>query len=240
MPEPSEPVVTVVVAAGSGTRLGGETPKALREIAGRPLVLRSIERLAAGGCTHAVVVVPADAASEFQAGLRDAPIPCTFVSGGAVRQDSVRFGLDAVAADPALAGCRVVLIHDAARALVPAEVVGRVIGAVRAGAVAVIPVVPVIDTIRQVTGSGSRVVDRSDLRAVQTPQGFDLRTISDAHALLVREGLEVTDDAAACEHAGHSVVLVEGSRESLKVTEPLDLVFAEAIARAGEREVCRG
>jgi len=99
--------------------------------------------------------------------------------------------------------------------------------------------VPVIDTIRQVTASGSRVVDRSDLRAVQTPQGFDLGTIAQAHALLVCEGLEVTDDAAACEHAGHTVTLVEGARESLKVTEPLDLVLAEAIARADAQEGCR-
>ena len=229
MLEPIEPVVAVVVAAGSGVRLGGGVPKALRDLAGRPLVTRSVEQLASGGCTHAVVVVADGVQEAFAAALASAPIPCRFVLGGAVRQDSVRHGLDAVAADPALAGCRVVLVHDAARALVPASVVAAVIAAVRGGAPAVIPVVPVIDTIREVTTEGSRVIDRSVLRAVQTPQGFDRRTLTDAHALIAADGIEVTDDAAACEYAGHGVTLVEGARESMKVTEPLDLVLAEAI-----------
>jgi 2-C-methyl-D-erythritol 4-phosphate cytidylyltransferase len=230
MLEPIEPVVAVVVAAGSGVRLGGGVPKALRDLAGRPLVTRSVEQLASGGCTHAVVVVADGVQDLFADALAAAPIPCRLVLGGAVRQDSVRHGLDAVDADPALAGCRVVLVHDAARALVPASVVAGVIAAVRAGAKAVIPVVPVIDTIRQVTDAGSRVVDRSVLRAVQTPQGFDRRTLTDAHAIVAADGFEVTDDAAACEYAGHDVTLVEGARESMKVTEPLDLVLAEAIA----------
>ncbi|HQD61498.1 MAG TPA: 2-C-methyl-D-erythritol 4-phosphate cytidylyltransferase [Propioniciclava tarda] len=232
MTEPREPVVALVVAAGSGVRLGGEVPKALREIAGRPLVLRSVEQLAGGGCTHAVVVVAAGTEDAFAAALASAPVPVRLVRGGAERQDSVRLGLDAVAADPSLAGCRVVLVHDAARALVPAAVVARVIAAVQGGAPAVIPVTTVIDSVRQVLPSGSSVVDRATLRAVQTPQGFDLATLRAAHELIARDGVAVTDDAAACEHAGHSVVLVEGAREAMKITEPLDLVLAEAIARA--------
>ncbi|SMO66876.1 2-C-methyl-D-erythritol 4-phosphate cytidylyltransferase [Propioniciclava tarda] len=232
MTEPTEPVVALVVAAGSGVRLGGEVPKALREIAGRPLVLRSVEQLAGGGCTHAVVVVAAGTEDAFAAALASAPVPVRLVRGGAERQDSVRLGLDAVAADPSLAGCRVVLVHDAARALVPAAVVARVIAAVQGGAPAVIPVTTVIDSVRQVLPGGSSVVDRATLRAVQTPQGFDLATLRAAHELIARDGVAVTDDAAACEHAGHSVVLVEGAREAMKITEPLDLVLAEAIARA--------
>ncbi len=231
MQEPVEPVVAVVVAAGSGTRLGGGPPKALRRVAGRSLVARSVGQLAAGGCTAAVVVVAAGTEDAFAADLADAPIPCLFALGGAERQDSVRHGLDAVRAAPALADCRIVLVHDAARAFVPDEVVARVIDTVRGGAVAVVPVVPVVDTVRAVDGAGSAVVDRSALRAVQTPQGFDRATLVAAHAQVAADGVVVTDDAAACEHAGRAVTLVAGSRRSLKVTEPLDLVFAEALAR---------
>lgn len=230
MLQTQEPVVAVVVAAGSGVRLGGEGPKALREVGGRPLVLRSIEQLASGGCTHALVVLAPGTQDAFAAALAAAPIPVSYVVGGAVRQDSVRFGLAAVAADPALGASRIVLVHDAARALVPSEVVRRVIDAVASGAVAVIPVVPVIDTVRELTTDGSNVVDRSALRAVQTPQGFDRRVLTEAHARVAADGVEVTDDAAVCEYLGHPVTLVEGARESMKVTEPLDLVLAEAIA----------
>lgn len=233
MPEPREPVVAVVVAAGSGTRLGGLVPKALRLVAGRSLVARSVAQLAAGGCTAAVVVVSAGTEDDFAAALADAPVPCTLVLGGAERQDSVRHGLDAIGAASELAGCRVVLVHDAARALVPAAVVAGVIEAVRGGSPAVVPVVPVIDTIRALDAAGSSVVDRSALRAVQTPQGFDRATLAEAHARIAADGVPVTDDAAACEHAGHRVTLVAGSRRSLKITEPLDLVLAEALA-AGE------
>ncbi len=230
MQEPIEPVVAVVVAAGSGTRLGGETPKALRTVAGRSLVARSVAQLAAGGCTAAVVVVAAGMQDAFAADLAASPIPCTVVLGGAERQDSVRHGLDALGAAADLAGCRIVLVHDAARAFVPADVVARVIAAVRAGAPAVVPVVPVVDTIRSLDAAGSAVVDRSALRAVQTPQGFDRAALEEAHARIAAEGVQVTDDAAACEHVGHRVDLVPGSRRSLKVTEPLDLLIAEALA----------
>ncbi len=219
-----------MVAAGSGTRLGGESPKALREVGGVSLVARSVALLAEGGCTDAIVVVSDGTQDAFGAALAWSPIPVRLVPGGAARQDSVRLGLDAVAADPRLGACGVVLVHDAARALVPPAVVERVVAAVRGGAAAVIPVIAVVDTIRQLTDAGSCVVDRATLRAVQTPQGFDRAALADAHALIARDRVDVTDDAAACEYAGHPVTLVEGSRESLKVTEPLDLVLAEAIA----------
>jgi 2-C-methyl-D-erythritol 4-phosphate cytidylyltransferase len=123
----------------------------------------------------------------------------------------------------------VVLVHDAARPLVPADVVRGVVAAVRAGAAAVIPVVPVSDTIRQVTEAGSVVVDRSGLRAVQTPQGFAREALIRSHGTAA--GLEFTDDAAVCEACGYEVVLVPGSREALKITEPYDLYVAEAIVK---------
>lgn len=229
MPQIDEPVAALVVAAGSGSRLGGEVPKALVPVGGVPLVVRSLRQLAAGGCTDAVVVVASGLEAEFARVLADAPIPVRLAIGGAERQHSVAHGLAALDAAPAVGG-RYVLVHDAARALVPTTVVAAVIAALRAGAVAVVPVVPVVDSLRQVTGVGSVVVDRGAYRAVQTPQGFDREVLVAAHAAVAETGTAVTDDAAACEYIGQEVVMVPGSRDALKVTEPLDLIVAEAIA----------
>ncbi len=222
----TEPVVAIVVAAGSGVRLGGEVPKAVRPLAGRPLVSWSVAALAAGGVTEVVVVVGDGLQDVFAEALADAPIPWRIVIGGATRQESVARGI------AALPPGEIVLVHDAARPLVPVEVVRAVIEAVRSGAPAVIPVVPMSDTIRQVAGAGSVVVDRSGLRAVQTPQGFARDVLVSAHAAAA--GREYTDDAAVCEASGYEVLLVPGSREALKITEPYDLAVAEAIV-AGRR-----
>lgn len=229
-----EPVVALVVAAGSGSRLGGEGPKALRELDGRPLVSHSLARLAAGGVGVAVVVIAAGLEDAFAGVVAAASIPVSLVAGGAERQDSVLAGLDAIRADPNLSGARFVLVHDAARALVPAQVVRRVIAALEAGAVAAVPVLPVVDTIREVTATGSTTVDRSLLRVVQTPQGFARDVLDRAHRMVSEVGVQVTDDAAAVEALGEPVVLVAGDREAFKVTEPLDLLFAEAIVRSHE------
>lgn len=229
-----EPVVAIVVAAGSGSRLGGEVPKALRELAGKPLVAHSVAALAAGGVDRAVVVVADGLLPDFEAVLADSPIPTRAVVGGAERADSVRAGLDAISGDPGLAGAEFVLVHDAARALVPAEVVSRVIEALAAGAVGCVPVVPVVDTVRRLDEDGSVVVDRARLRAVQTPQGFRREVLLAAHRLAAERDLRVTDDATVVEALGVPIVLVDGSREALKVTEPFDLLVAEAIARSRE------
>jgi 2-C-methyl-D-erythritol 4-phosphate cytidylyltransferase len=222
----TEPVVAIVVAAGSGVRLGGEVPKAVRPLAGRPLVSWSVAALAAGGVTEVVVVVGDGMQDVFAEALTDAPIPWRLVVGGATRQESVARGIVALPAG------EIVLVHDAARPLVPAEVVRGVVEAVRSGAPAVIPVVPMSDTIRQVGDAGSVVVDRSGLRGVQTPQGFARDVLVSAHAAAA--GSDYTDDAAVCEASGYEVVLVPGSREALKITEPYDLAVAEAIV-AGRR-----
>jgi 2-C-methyl-D-erythritol 4-phosphate cytidylyltransferase len=231
--ESTEPVVAVVVAAGAGVRLGGETPKALREVAGRTLVRHSLDGLAGGGVDQAVVVIAPGERAAFETALADSPIPAAYVFGGARRQDSVRAGLTAIAGDPKLSSCRFVLVHDAARALVPPAMVARVIAALRAGAVGCVPVLPVVDSIRHVSQNGdSAVVDRTALRAVQTPQGFVREALAAALARADEAGLEVSDDATALEAMGSSLTLVEGAREALKVTEPADLLFVEAIARS--------
>lgn len=228
----AEPVVAVVVAAGAGVRLGGSTPKALRLLADKPLVVHALEALAAGGVTHAVVVIAQGTEADFETALADAPIPAVYVSGGKRRQDSVRAGVSAIVGDPVTAVARFVLVHDAARPLVPGAVVARVVEALNAGAEAVVPAIPVVDSIRLVDASGaSQVVDRTGLRAVQTPQGFRIDVLKRALDRAEADGREVSDDATAVEAIGVPVVLVEGSAAALKVTGPADLPVAEAILR---------
>ncbi len=226
------PVVAIVVAAGAGVRLGAGAPKALREVAGRTLVRHSLDGLAAGGVNRAIVVIPAGEQAAFETVLADSPIPAATVLGGARRQDSVRAGLAAIAGDPVLAECEYVLVHDAARAMVPGDMVARVIAALDDGAVGCIPVLPVTDSMRRITDEGSQVVDRSALRIVQTPQGFVRTVLVEALAHAQATGLDVTDDASAVAELGHPVALVDGDRAALKVTEPTDLVLVEAIARS--------
>lgn len=224
-----EPVVALVAAAGSGSRLGGNVPKALRLLAGVPLVTHSVARLAAGGADRAVVIVADGLQDRFAEALADAPVPWTLVTGGSERQHSVRRGLAAIdQSGPA----GIVLVHDAARPMVPPAVVAAVVAAVRAGHAAVVPVLPVVDSIRRLRSRGNEVVDRGPLRAVQTPQGFAYATLVAAHDHVARAGLEVTDDAACCEAIGETIHLVPGSRLAMKVTEPTDLVVAEALLAA--------
>ncbi|WP_040158576.1 2-C-methyl-D-erythritol 4-phosphate cytidylyltransferase [Nigerium massiliense] len=228
----SGPVVAIVVAAGSGVRLGGDVPKALRTVGGLPLVVRSVRQLAAGGCAAAIVVVAEPAVESFERVLADAPIPVRIVTGGAERQDSVRNGLLALQGDEELSAAEIVLVHDAARALVPVRVVEDVVAAVRGGAPAVTPITEVVDSIRQLTEVGSAVIDRSTLRAVQTPQGFERDALLEAHALIQENRVPVTDDIAAYEFAGGVATLVDGDRLAFKITTEFDLVIAEAIASA--------
>lgn len=230
------PVVALVVAAGSGVRLGGEVPKALRSLAGEPLLLHALRNLAAAGVDRCVVTIRESDREAMSAALDGrCPLPVTLVAGGAERQDSVRLGLAALIgpSDPAPG---VVLVHDAARPLVDPDTIARVVDAVRAGARAVVPAVPVVDTIRQyvdaspgATPGASAGLDRSRLVAVQTPQGFDPATLSAAHDHVRRTGLAVTDDAGACEQIGVAVTVVPGSATGLKITHAIDLAVAEVM-----------
>ncbi|WP_461030632.1 IspD/TarI family cytidylyltransferase, partial [Streptomyces sparsus] len=153
------------------------------------------------------------------------------VPGGDTRQQSVRCGIEALPPDVAS-----VLVHDAARPLVPVDTVEAVIAALRAGSPAVVPALPVADTVKEVEpradGGAEPVLgtpDRSRLRAVQTPQGFDRATLTEAHERVACEGEGATDDAGMVERLGRPVVVVPGHEEAFKVTRPLDLVLAEAV-----------
>lgn len=233
------PVAAIVVAAGSGSRLGGDVPKALRRVGGRPLVVRAVEQMAAGGVHVAIVIVADGTQGLYEEALEGAPIPWTLITGGEARQDSVAQGVellrDGAEVAPELAGAGVVLVHDAARAFVPADMVGRVIEAVEAGADAVVPVIPVVDTVRAATPTGSVGVDRAPLRSVQTPQGFRRSALVRAYDALRASGTPVTDDVTAAELAGFSVVMVDGDPEAFKVTRPFDMAVAEALVAEQER-----
>ncbi|MDT0267569.1 2-C-methyl-D-erythritol 4-phosphate cytidylyltransferase [Streptomyces sp. DSM 44915] len=232
---PAARAAAVIPAAGLGLRLGPGAPKALRPIGGVPMLVHAVRAMARSGAVGLVVVVaPAERLSLVSSLLAEHPPPpsveVSVVAGGATRQESVRLGLAALPAD-----VTVVLVHDAARPLVPVATVDAVAAAVRAGAPAVVPALPVTDTVKAVAapavaGEPEPVVatpDRALLRAVQTPQGFDRETLLAAHRASTSD--LATDDAGLVELLGVPVVLVPGHEEAFKVTRPLDLLLAEAL-----------
>ncbi|MFF6637081.1 2-C-methyl-D-erythritol 4-phosphate cytidylyltransferase [Streptomyces althioticus] len=235
-PAPGRPTVrtaAVIPAAGRGVRLGPGAPKALRALGGTPMLVHAVRAMADSRAVSLVVVVaPPDGAGEVKSLLDAHALPertdVLVVPGGESRQESVKLGLDALPE-----GYDIVLVHDAARPLVPVDTVDAVIEAVRDGAPAVVPALPLADTVKQVepaaAGEPEPVVatpDRSTLRAVQTPQGFDRATLVRAHGTVTDD---VTDDASMVEQLGLTVVTVPGHEEAFKVTRPLDLVLAEAV-----------
>jgi 2-C-methyl-D-erythritol 4-phosphate cytidylyltransferase len=219
----------IIPAAGLGLRLGGEAPKAFREVGGESLLVHAVRGLrAAAAADLACFVIAVPPGTEdvvfkvLEPYVGAARLHC--VSGGSERTDSVRAALELVPVD----GIDCILVHDAARPFVPAAVIERVVDAVRAGAPAVIPVVPVTDTIKRVDPAGKVLdtPDRAALVAVQTPQGFEPSLLRRAHALAAAG---VTDDAMLAERLGVTVQTVEGSEDAFKITRPRDLILAESI-----------
>jgi 2-C-methyl-D-erythritol 4-phosphate cytidylyltransferase len=219
----------VIPAAGRGVRLGPGAPKALRTLGGVPILVHAVRAMARARAVQVIVVVAPPGETAGVRALLDAHGPhgttdIRVVPGGEVRQESVRLGLAALPDD-----VDVVLVHDAARPLVPVETVDGVVEAVRAGAPAVVPVLPLADTVKTVdpdTGVVTGTPQRALLRAVQTPQGFDRATLAKAHATVTQD---VTDDASMVEQLGVPVVVLPGHEEAFKVTRPLDLILAEAV-----------
>lgn len=226
-PEPVTRVGAVIVAGGSGTRMGaGSRPKQYLDLLGAPVLLWSVRAFLDHPRIGAVVVVlpPADAARppEWLASL-----PVTIAAGGATRAGSVRAGLA-----PLEDRVEVVLVHDAARPLVSADVIDRVLQAARDGPA--IAALRVADTVKVEgpDGTVARTADRAGLWLAQTPQAFPLRALRDAHARAEADGFAATDDAALCERYGARVRLVEGSVENMKITRPSDLRTLAALASA--------
>lgn len=225
----------LVPAAGRGERLGPGTPKALRTLGGIPMLVHAVRALAASRVVDVVVVAaPEESLDEVRSLLdaQDLGADVSVVTGGETRQDSVARALLTLPDDVAI-----VLVHDAARPLVPTDVVTAVAAAVAEGHPAVVPALPVVDTIKQVDEADEvvRTIDRGPLRAIQTPQGFDRAVLQRAHA---EADLGVTDDAGLVEALGVPVLVIPGHEEAFKVTRPFDIVVAEAVL--ARRRASRG
>ena len=229
-------VAAIVPAAGRGERLGPGQPKALREIGGMPMLVHAVRSLSRARLVEQVVVAaPPDGVSQVRALLLsyDVGAEVTVVAGGAERQHSVALALAALPVE-----IDVVLVHDAARPLAPSELADAVAAAVIAGHPAVVPGLPIADTVKRVAANGPAdegpaageqvlaTVDRHDLRSIQTPQGFARTVLAAAHEHATGVA---TDDAGLVERLGVPVVVVQGSSEAFKITRPLDLLLAEAV-----------
>ena len=220
-------VAAVLPAGGAGARMGSGGPKQYLELDGQPVLIRSIRPfLEHPEVEWVVVALPPDDVATPPVEL---PSEVTVVAGGRERGDSVR---NALAAVPESAD--VVLIHDAARPLLPSEVVDRVLGAIgpSTGAIAAVPVADTLKRVedgRSITGT----VDRAGLWRAQTPQAFPRRMIVEAYRKAEKEGHSGTDDAALVERYGGRVVVVDGDTRNLKITRPEDLRLAELLLAAG-------
>lgn len=216
----------VVVAAGSGTRLGAARPKAFVDLDGATILQHALRGVVAFAPDELVVVVPQelldDATAVLASVLPGGSTTGHVVAGGAERTDSVAAGLAALSD-----GVSLVLVHDAARCLTPVAVFERVHRALTAGAKGAIPGLAVVDTIKVVDAAGrvTSTPERGSLRAVQTPQGFDRAVLTAAHAA----GASATDDAALVEALGHHVIVVEGDPRGLKITTADDLAHARRL-----------
>jgi len=222
-PEPR--AAAVIVAGGSGRRIGGPVRKQYLEIDGIPVLLRAVVPfLSDPRIQQVVVVIPADDVEAPPPWL--ASLGVRIVAGGAERGDSVRNGLAAVEAEADF-----VLVHDGARPFVSSEVIDRVLEAAPSAAIAA---VPVTDTMKEVDGDGAitGTPDHARLWQAQTPQGFPREGLARAYARAREEGLAATDDAALYERYVGPVRVVMGSYRNLKVTRPADLAIAEALALA--------
>ena len=223
----------VVVAAGSGTRLGAGAPKALVGIDHRTILRHALDRVFAAAPAQVVVVAPAGYEGEAEADALAAAGPrrdlVRVVAGGETRQQSVAAGLAALWGD-----VETVLVHDAARALTPSALIDEVAATVAEGAgEGIVPALPVIDTLKRVSGDEIvGVVDRAELAAAQTPQGFPRRLLDEAYARAAEDGVDYTDDAALFAAAGHPVRRIAGSARAFKITTPADLERARLILAA--------
>jgi 2-C-methyl-D-erythritol 4-phosphate cytidylyltransferase / 2-C-methyl-D-erythritol 2,4-cyclodiphosphate synthase len=222
--EPDVRAAAILLAAGSGKRIGATRPKAFLPIGERPMLSVAAAAAAASPRIGALVVAaPPGYEDEARSSVEGLSVPTTVLTGGRTRQASVRAALSALAPD-----AEVVVVHDAARPFAPPDLFTEVIRAVEAGADGAIPVVPVTDTVKRL--DGIRVVDtidRTELANAQTPQAFRVRILRAAHERAATDGEDVTDDAALLERTA-TVVAVAGDPMNFKITTLLDLARAES------------
>ena len=205
----------IIAGAGMGHRLGADIPKALIQIDGITLIERAFTALSTV-VDEIIITAPAGYEAEFQKIVGES---ATVITGGVLRSDSVNLALNSLS--PSI---NYVLVHDAARALASADLASRVLGELRGGESAVVPVIQVVDTIKEIDRDGyvRNTPDRSALKAVQTPQGFALDVLKRAHAA----SEDATDDAALVEALGIKVKTITGEARAMKVTNPEDIAIA--------------
>ena len=225
-------VGVIIVAAGSGRRVGGKELKQFRWVAGKPMLLHSLQRFQSRPDVAMVVcVLPRDFAGDPPPWIFQSDIDrLLLASGGKERGDSVYNGLDDLPEE-----CAVTLVHDAARPFVDDATIDRVVAAARAGNAAV-PALPVVDTLKQTESDGRvvRTVPRDGLWRAQTPQAFPRLMLEQAYVRARREQVTATDDAALCEHFGFPVVVVAGDERLMKITDESDFARAEVLFAAEE------
>jgi 2-C-methyl-D-erythritol 4-phosphate cytidylyltransferase len=221
-------VGVIIVAAGSGSRTGSQELKQFRWVAGKPMLLHSIQTFQARADVAMVVcVLPREYVGDPPPWIFQSDAERLLLSvGGRERSESVANGLEDLPSE-----CEIVVIHDAARPLVTSETIGRVIDEARQGNGAV-AAIPVIDTLKRVESSGKVIetVDRFGLWRAQTPQAFPRKVIERAHREAREADRIATDDAALCEQIGLTVVVVRGSERAQKITEENDFALVEALS----------
>ncbi len=225
-------VGVVIVAGGSGTRTGGDELKQFRWVAGKPMLLHSVQAfMARRDVGMVVVVLPQRYAGDPPPWLFQCDVDRLLVSiGGRTRSESVANGLDDLPDE-----AQIVLVHDAARPLVGAATIERVIESVRGGR-ATVAALPVVDTLKEVDDDGMivRTVERENVWRAQTPQGFPRQLLVDVHRRARAERLSPSDDASLCQEFGIPVVVVRGSERALKVTSADDFSRVDALFASDE------
>jgi 2-C-methyl-D-erythritol 4-phosphate cytidylyltransferase len=218
-------VAAILPAAGKGRRMGANQNKLFLPLNDSSVLEETLKKVISHPQVCHVYLVHAPEEQKFVATLGDLP-NITLVPGGERRQDSVAAALSQIQADRTVDK---VIVHDAARSLCSAELISRVIGALEHYP-AVIPVVPLKDTIRQINGDQVQLINRQNYVATQTPQGFHLSPYWQATLRSQKENWDVTDDASLLEKNGIPVHLIPGEETNLKITTPLDLEFARFLS----------
>lgn len=217
----------IIVAGGKGLRMGSDIPKQFLPIAGKPVLMRTLERFRVYSSTLQIVLVLPEAQQDYWKQLckqYDFKVEYQLANGGQTRFHSVQNGLALVPDDAE----GVVGVHDGVRPFPSIDVIRNCYETARTKK-AVIPVIPVVETLRQLKSEGSITVPRDQYRLVQTPQTFDIQLLKAANRQPYNDGF--TDDASVVESYGHAITLVEGNRENIKITTPYDIIVAEALCK---------
>lgn len=217
----------IVVAGGSGTRMKSVVPKQFLELAGKPILMHTLERFVMfDPAIKVILVLPEAHQSTWKelCVLHAFTLKHSVVNGGETRFHSVKNGLNSIS------GGGIVAVHDGVRPLVSIATIARCFDETKKKGNA-IPCIPVHETVRQIEGDGSKLVDRSALRLVQTPQVFKVHQLQQAYNQEYQSFF--TDDASVLENKGEKIHLVEGNRENIKITEPADLILAKSVIEAG-------